>query len=93
MWSVQRFCKKCGTDLAGKGFGRVWILGCCGIAHDRQRLEYSGEVRVVRQPFLARNPTASIGLHLMAEENASVSRGSLVSEFRRYVEVWLSEKP
>ena len=46
------FAQDVGRTLLGRGLTVYGSLGCCGIAHDSQRLGCSGEVKAARRAFL-----------------------------------------
>ena len=46
------FAKDEGRTLLGRGLALPGSLGCCGIAHDSQRLEGSRDVRAARRALL-----------------------------------------
>ena len=96
---VQRFCRRFGKDLAGKGSGRFWlprdvvglratatiwnVLGKYGPHGELFFFPIKKEPVVLRErvdsgPCITAEmlkACALIGLHMMAEENASLSNG------------------
>ena len=87
--SVQRVCRKYGKGLVGNGCVFSGSVGCCGIAHDCQHMECPEKVCAVRRavnfgpcfPVEKIKARAVCGLHMMAEEDASLSNSDISPEF------------